>query len=172
MNQSTRAFINNLAEAVIDAYDIEIPITDIESVVNKIGGTVLEKPEFNYFYDGSIMKRGKDSFSIAISPNQSTQRKAFTIAHELGHLFLHMGYRTDNETWNNQDQSVFTRFGRSEQEYQANEFAASLLMPKDDYLKFIRENAKDNTIDMRSVAMHFHVSVPAAVNRGKFLGCL
>ena len=49
------------------------------------------------------------------------------------------------------------RFGTSEQEYQANEFAASLLMPKDRYKKIVSEYAVNGTVDMARVANYFNV---------------
>lgn len=80
-------------------------------------------------FDGSIRKQD-DGFIIYISPFQSTERRKFTIAHELGHLFLHMGYRINSDLWNKQMDATYYRAGDSLLEYQANEFAAALLMPK------------------------------------------
>ena len=47
MDSSTRIFIDNLAEAVIDAYGITIPIDNIEDVVKKIGGEIVEKADLD-----------------------------------------------------------------------------------------------------------------------------
>ena len=140
--------------------------------MHTIGGTIEEKYSFDDLCDGTIIKDGENSFRIAISPYQNNQRRAFTIAHELGHLFLHMGYRTTPSLWKVQDQRVFRRFGSSEQEYQANEFAAALLMPKDIYRHILMENVQNGRVDMAVVAKHFNVSQAAAINRGKFLGYL
>lgn len=172
MDLSTRSYINNLAERVINVYNIAIPITNIDDVVRTIGGTIVEKNNFDDLCDGTIIKDGTNSFRIAISPYQNSQRRAFTIAHELGHLFLHMGYRTNPSLWETQDQRVFRRFGSSEQEYQANEFAAALLMPKDAYKRVLMENAENGRVDMAVIANHFNVSQAAAINRGRFLGYL
>ena len=172
MDFSTRSYINSLAQQVIKVYDITIPITNIDDVVRTIGGTIVEKNNFDDLCDGTIIKDGTNSFRIAISPYQNDQRRVFTIAHELGHLFLHMGYRTNPSLWEAQDQRVFIRFGSSEQEYQANEFAAALLMPKDTYRRILMENAKNNRVDMSTIAQYFNVSQAAAINRGKFLGYL
>lgn len=172
MDFSTRSYINNLAERVINVYNIDIPITNIDDVVRTIGGTIVEKNNFDDLCDGTIIKEGENSFRIAISPYQNDQRRAFTIAHELGHLFLHMGYRTNPSLWKVQDQRVFRRFGSSEQEYQANEFAAALLMPKNTYRRVLMENATAGRVDMSVVAKYFNVSQAAAINRGKFLGYL
>ncbi len=169
MNDITRRYINDLAEKVIEVYGITIPIENIFDVVTKIGGRIEEKIGFDDLYDGTISKEETNNFVIAISRYQSNQRKTFTIAHELGHLFLHMGFRTDKQIWENQNY-VYRRFGSSEQEYQANEFAAALLMPRDKYKEVLDENTNGLTVDIDEVARYFHVSVSAAKNRGKFLG--
>ena len=145
MNKEIREFINRLAEQVISAYKIEIPIKDIKSVVKKMGGQITYKDNFYDLVDGSIKKTGKMSFEIALSILQSEERRNFTIAHELGHLFLHMGFRTNKELWEKQDKIVYQRKERKEyQEYQANEFAAALLMPREKYKEVFDKNTKNN----------------------------
>ena len=172
MDLVTRNYINDLAQQVINAYSITIPITDIDEIVRRIGGTIEEKNNFDDLCDGTIIKDGDNSFRIAISPFQNAQRRSFTIAHELGHLFLHMGFRTNLDLWRTQDQTVYRRFGSSAQEYQANEFAASLLMPREIYKSIIMKNAVDGRVDIVEIAKYFNVSQAAAINRGKFLGYL
>ena len=78
----------------------------------------------SFFSDGAVEKEG-NGFKIIVSPFQDEKRERFTIAHELGHLFLHMGYRTNNELWEKQENNIYHRIGNSEKEYQANEFDGS-----------------------------------------------
>ena len=172
MDFATRDYINDLAQQVIRDYNIAIPISDIDRVVSGMGGRIEEKKNFDDLCDGTIIKDGGSSFRIVISPYQNNQRRLFTIAHELGHLFLHMGFRTNAELWQTQDQTVYRRFGSSEQEYQANEFAASLLMPREKYREVLKKNAVNGRVDIATVAEYFHVSQSAATNRGRFLGYL
>lgn len=172
MDAATRRYISELAQRVMDVYHISTPISDMREIVRKLGGSVEEKIDFDDLCDGTIQKKGNDSFSIIISPFQNEQRKAFTIAHELGHLFLHMGFMTDRECWLTQDQTVYRRFGTTEQEYQANEFAAALLMPEKQYKEVLDTYSDGNRVNMSQVAKCFNVSISAAINRGKFLGYL
>lgn len=172
MDAMTRKYISELAQRVMDVYSIEAPISDMEAIVDKLGGKIESKIDFDELCDGTIRKLGENSFIIAVSPFQSANRKVFTIAHELGHLFLHMGFMLDKELWMQQDERVYTRFGTSEQEYQANEFAASFLMPENLYKDMIQSNSVGNRVNMTKVAASFNVSVSAAINRGKFLGYL
>lgn len=168
MDNSTRKMINSLAEDIRSVYDISVPIQDINDIVKKLGGTI---ERVNSFSDGAVERDG-DGFKIIVSPFQDEKRERFTIAHELGHLFLHMGYRINENLWARQENNVYHRIGNSEREYQANEFAAAFLMPESQYLMVLERFAEDNKVDTSKIADYFNVSVEAASNRGKFLGYL
>lgn len=132
MNEELRRLINNLTQDIINIYDIQIPIQNINDVVRQLGGYIEENVMPDNMVDGSIRKEN-DSFVISVSPFQSEERRKFTIAHELGHLFLHMGYIIYPELWSRQRDATYYRSGDSLVEYQANEFAAAFLMPKERY---------------------------------------
>ena len=168
MDNSTRKMINSLAEDVLSAYNISVPIGNIDEIVEKLGGTIQKEA---FFSDGAVEKEG-NGFKIIVSPFQDEKRERFTIAHELGHLFLHMGYRTNNELWEKQENNIYHRIGNSEKEYQANEFAAAFLMPATEYLSVLNKVAEGNMVDTSKIAEYFNVSIEAAANRGKFLGYL
>lgn len=168
MDNSTRRMINSLAEDVLSAYNIAVPIGNIDEIVEKLGGTIQKEA---FFSDGAVEKEG-NGFKIIVSPFQDEKRERFTIAHELGHLFLHMGYRTNNELWEKQENNIYHRIGNSEKEYQANEFAAAFLMPATEYLSVLNKVAEGNMVDTSKIAEYFNVSIEAAANRGKFLGYL
>lgn len=171
MNNELRMLINCLTQDIIDFYNIQIPIENINDVVTTLGGSVEESIDINNMPDGSIRKQD-NGFIIYISPFQSSERKKFAIAHELGHLFLHMGYRINSEIWNKQKNATYYRCGDSLMEYQANEFASALLMPKKTYKKIMDQYTIGNEVETDKVAEYFGVSVSAASNRGKFLGYL
>ena len=168
MDNSTRRMINSLAEDVLSAYNISVPIGNIDEIVEKLGGTIQKEA---FFSDGAVEKEG-NGFKIIVSPFQDEKRERFTIAHELGHLFLHMGYRTNNELWEKQENNIYHRIGNSEKEYQANEFAAAFLMPATEYLSVLNKVAEGNMVETSKIAEYFNVSIEAAANRGKFLGYL
>ena len=173
MNDATKAYINKVADAVRSAFDIAIPIDNIDRLVNKLGGSIVEKPGLDQLYDGTIKKVGDNSFEIAISPYLDDEKRNFIIAHELGHLFLHMGYLISKDTWDQQSNShQFTHFGTNEQEYQANEFATALLMPHKEFKEKIEEFSSGNFVNIAQVANYFRVSISAATNHGRFLGYL
>lgn len=168
MDNATRIMINSLTQDILTSFNIQIPIQDIDELVGMLGGSI--QTDFSYT-DGSVVREG-DSFRIFVSPFQDEKRRRFTIAHELGHLFLHMGYLTNAELWKRQKENIYHRLGSSEKEYQANEFAAAFLMPQKEYLKIMNKNISGNKVDTSKIAEYFNVSVEAASNRGKFLGYL
>ncbi len=171
MNEELRRLINNLTQDIINIYDIQIPIQNINDVVRQLGGYIEENVMPDNMVDGSIRKEN-DSFVISVSPFQSEERRKFTIAHELGHLFLHMGYIIYPELWSRQRDATYYRSGDSLVEYQANEFAAAFLMPKERYKEIMDRYTIGTSVETRKIAEYFGVSVSAASNRGKFLGYL
>ena len=176
MKRLTRKQIEELSAKISKQYAIQPPIDHemLENLVKKMGGELCED-SLDSDIDGQIEKKD-NSFKITInkSKHDNQHRKNFTIAHEIGHLFLHMHYLEKNE-WDsikNYVDSVKHRFGYSEEEYEANHFAASLLMPKDKYENFIKQEAKNNKnrIEIQRISNHFNVSREAAITRGKWLG--
>ena len=165
-----RNLINELTQEIIDVYEIAIPILDIDAVAKRLGGVIVESERLSEYSDGYVRKIG-NNFEIVVSKNQPKNRRNFTIAHELGHLFLHMGYKIDPMKWNNQ-KNTYYRKGYSIQEYEANEFAAALLMPKKAYKRIMDKYTEDDIVYTHKIAEEFNVSVNAASNRGKWLGYL
>ena len=105
MDVKTRIMIDKITEYVRKEYKIIGPISDIESIVVSMGGIIVEKTAIDDLSDIWIRKSGKESFEIFLPPVQiswTIERRNFMIAHELGHLFLHMGFRINDDKWNNQ----------------------------------------------------------------------
>lgn len=167
MNRIT-TMINNIAKDIIDIYDIHVPICNINDVVTVLGGRVEE----NNGICSSAIKKQDDGFVIYIPSSYSTERKRFAIAQELGHLFLHMGYKISQKLWDKQKNMVYYESKYPLEEYQANDFADALLMPKDVYKKVLEQCTTGNKVQTAKIAEHFGVSVSTAYSRGKSLGLL
>lgn len=163
--------IDHLAQDIIDQYHIEIPIQDIDQVVQTIGGRVKEDREKYCNYCDFISKEG-DSFVIYISPLYKPERRKMIIAQQLGHLFLHMGYQTNKNIWNLQKEGRFQEKNYPEQARQASQFAYALLMPEDVYLDIVDRNLQGNIVHTKNVAEYFGVSTAAASLRGRELDIL
>lgn len=113
---------------------------------------------------------------IGVNAAHHPNRQRFTIAHELGHLTLHVGNKRDELFID--ENLVYFRDGKStdirdQKEIEANRFAAALLMPKK-----LLSNALDDLIDInddltiRRLARRFQVSVQALTVRLTNLGYL
>jgi len=129
---------------------LELPIK-IGEIAERNGITIkqgdFKHPDISGSYDRSTK-------TIIVDTDDEPTRQAFTIAHELGHHFLHEG---EKET------EVYLRyyseklsFEKQLAEQQANLFAASILMPEE-----ILRREWENSQDERFLATKFGVSQSA-----------
>lgn len=172
--EKVRSMINNLTQDIIEIYKLDSPIRDMKDiyeVVKRLGGRIEECANVISISNGSIKKEG-NGFVIYVLSFQNTEQKKHAIAHELGHLFLHMGYETDPDLWKSQENATYYHSGDPLEEYHANEFAAALLMPQMRYKEVMDENTEGVEVDTEKIAKYFGVSVSVASNRGKVLGYL
>ncbi|MCT8335740.1 ImmA/IrrE family metallo-endopeptidase [Leptospira sp. 85282-16] len=132
-----------------------------EEIVEFLGGKIeIEHHPEPYEVDGgSLFIKPNRSFTIYLSPITSPLRDNFTIAHELGHYFLHLPQEFDKTM-------VFARDGYSLIEKQANRFAGAFLMPKDELESAINKFSRNKYL----IADHFGVSIPALKYRREELG--
>lgn len=179
MDRKTREIIRDVVNTIREQYNINIISTfeEWEKIIRRLGGSLNIEEDLHY--DAKILKisnHGENGsfFEIKVSPFQSDARMNFSIAHELGHLFLHMLYKIDYDEWQRIPiNESYNRNGNNELESQANEFAAELLMPKDIFLKVLSNNEEvKNSYNIEPVARYFGVSEQAAINRGRWLGVL
>lgn len=63
---------------------------------------------------------------------ESEERQRFTLAHELGHLFLHRDYSLSYDKGIMMLRNVHSSTGTDAKEIEANRFAAELLMPEEE----------------------------------------
>lgn len=170
MNYQKRHEIHDLAGRVRAALRLPGPRLDVVAAVKMIGGQI--ETSRSPFVEACVRKKGQ-AFVIELSGDVNDERTRFSVAHELGHVFLHMGYMVDPATWNGVDEyrdSPMFRMGHSEEELQANEFAAGLLMPEGEFRAVAIQHLRPLGFELSGIAKAFGVSVPAARNRGRWLG--
>ena len=125
----------------------------LKKFVEILGGKIennspyLEIPQS----DGSLVIDDKGSFIIYLSPFTGPSRDIFTIAHELGHFFLH--YLFHREVYLGKG-IKFYRYGKGILETQANRFAGSFLMPENEFI----DKAKSVSCDDKRLASYFQTS--------------
>ncbi|MGP4058435.1 ImmA/IrrE family metallo-endopeptidase [Mycobacterium sp. 4D054] len=134
---------------------------NVHELLTRLGGEIVVDDRAE-----SLEVREPGDFTVIIPTHTSQLRDRFTIAHELGHYFLH--YRAPASHRVGGPISTFTRLGRNVAETQANVFASNLLMPEDHFRSVFEHLGHD----MSRVARHFEVSVPAAKVRAEYLGLL
>ncbi|MGO8749156.1 MAG: ImmA/IrrE family metallo-endopeptidase [Thermoguttaceae bacterium] len=137
----------------------------MDKIVELTGGTVemADDPSQQEADGGSLIIEGESDYTIYLSPYTTPLRDNFTIAHELGHFFLHFFLQEPRP----EVPRGFTRYGTGPIEWQANRFAAALLMPAD----LFREKHKAFQHDAFRLAGFFEVSHAAVEVRGESLGC-
>ncbi len=127
----------------------------VEALGGKIVGT--KDPEFFEVNGGSLLIKSQGNFLIRLPMDTSPLRDNFTIAHELGHYFMH--YKKDDGV------KLFARFGNDIKEIQANRFAAAFLMPKTEFIDVCKKC--NNNIPF--IASHFQVSTDVVEERLKYI---
>lgn len=120
---------------------------------------------------GLIAKRD-DNIMILVNKNDSPYRKRFTIAHELGHFFMHLsdsdGELVDRDSDLFRDTISLEGSDTSKKiEVEANQFAAALLMPANQVVE-----AQKTVQAVEELAILFNVSVESMGYRLASLGLL
>lgn len=146
-------------------------IIDLFKECERAGFKLIRYP-FNEETDlGFAMKRDDDTIIFTNSGSRLT-REIFTLAHEIGHVFLHM------ESMPSFVDNSMTISGKSpdKMEQEANYFAACLLMPDNEVGKFfdLELNSFEATgltaMDIVRIMSEFNVSFEMALNRLENLG--
>ncbi|TSC79899.1 MAG: hypothetical protein G01um101425_376 [Candidatus Peregrinibacteria bacterium Gr01-1014_25] len=122
--------IEDMATKVLKDHKItEAPI-DPKKVAELIGLSVVEVPHDNDDLCGLLLKGDKKAI-IGVNALHHSNRKRFTIAHEIGHYLLHKNENTFLDHHENFDMVKFRKNSspKTQEEREANSFAAALLMP-------------------------------------------
>ena len=77
MDREVQNLINNIAEEIIQIFNIDIPIKDIDDVVRKLGGSIEVDSRL---FDCKVIKRDK-RFKIILPLFQNEKYRRFAIAH-------------------------------------------------------------------------------------------
>jgi Zn-dependent peptidase ImmA (M78 family) len=135
--------IQTLVEDLLDQYAISAPPVDVNKIAEEMGIKIKEGDLGEI--SGLVFTKGTQVI-IGVNEKDSPKRKRFTIAHELGHHYLH----SQNPLYVDKVFAVRLRDhisseAVSSEEIEANAFAAELLMPSRMILQDI--GAEANIID-------------------------
>lgn len=151
--------IKNIIEEIFEKYNHE-ESSSFDFLIKIIQGEGIDLVQSDLGDSSGILKRVNGKWKITVNQFDSPSRKLFTIAHELGHYFLH---KDRSDTFVDGGYATFARDENEKYEYdeiEANEFAGQLLMPEKKITETIGERNVNEEI-LRELAQLFDVSVMA-----------
>lgn len=166
---ASKAAVYRFAEDVAKQVKYEIG-ENMRAFVSRLGGRISfhEDVQPGDEFPESIIVQPNGEFQIFLPTVTTAERDRFTIAHELGHLFLHFPKVKRERA--GQPMAATRRVDQNDPsqnraEWEANWFAAAFLMPEQDFREC---HAKAHSA--ADVAKKFGVSQSAAEVRASTLG--
>ncbi len=159
--------MQNVLKDIASKYKGQLPVPVI-SIAKDLGLEIYETKDFEEWQSGSI-KKENGSYVIYLNSTQSVSRKRFTIAHEIAHFLKHQRYLEDKGeivegTKQPVEKPILNRNSKTKTvdsqrylEVEANQLAAEILMPEDEFRKVWKESN-----DVEDLSVRFGVS-PAAI---------
>lgn len=133
----------------------DAPIENLTQSAEAKGVVIIYQELLTKQFDGLAGKLGDNTPVVVINAKVDTDRRRFSLAHELGHLVMELPSELSNE----------------KKEKLAHRFAAALLVPKDVALRELGENR--NTIsfaELGSLKRRYGLSMQGWVYRASDLG--
>ena len=83
-------FVRKMVQKVLKESRITAPPVDLLTILQAHGIQYEEVDDFPDTVDALIIERGRETYA-AVNGRQHIHRRRFSLAHELGHFFLHRG---------------------------------------------------------------------------------
>lgn len=146
-------------------------IADLFQECENCGARLIRYPAGDDTVLGFVLRKDND---IIIYTNTGVRlsREWFTLAHEIGHVLLHLTKKASFID----DPSTLSMANKDEWEQEANYFAACLLMPGDEVDRFLDlevpdfDNGSFSSMDIAKMMSAFSVSFEMVLNRLENLG--
>lgn len=145
-----------LLELGIDSFPI-----DAKSIVEKRGIVCAESDFKGINFDGALRRQNGKALIVINSSILYPGRKNFTIAHELGHFEI-KGH--DEPEYRCSFKNIHVFKSEKEYEYEANRFAAELLMPEEKIQEIMKRNPF-NLETVKLISENFATSITSAALR-------
>ena len=130
-----------LADRLLAEHQIVRPPVPVERLARDAGAKVIYQPYEEQSISGFLFRDSR-RVVIGVNSRHSENRQRFTIAHELGHYFLHElgdGVVHIDKAFQVRLRDDSSSQGTDIEEIEANTFAAELLMPMD----FVKHDFND-----------------------------
>ena len=139
------------SKSLVGAYKLQI------SELIEDQGIKLSEEDLPPEISGKLYKNENQEWCIIVNRTHSLNRKRYTMAHEFAHFCLH---RNGLESF--EDTSFFRKDeNKTAIEYEANQFAAELLMPEN----IIEKAINNDLLSLKQLSESFGVSLIAIKNR-------
>lgn len=169
-----RKHIRNLIGQLLEAHGIEVAPVPVEVIALALGIRVQYEPAEDELSGFLLRDLSRQKAIIGVNDRHSNNRQRFTIAHELGHYLLHEQEKLHvDRRFQIQLRDDNSSKGESEEEKEANLFAAELLMP----MHFIHKDLEAiEALDLEDdslifgLAKKYEVSTQAMTFRLAYLG--
>lgn len=143
-----------------DGWDIPLPVDPVE-IAERLGIRVYTTG-LKEGLSGMLLKQPGSDPEIYLNGNDSRRRRRFTCAHELGHYYRRSA--SGDDRWECIDRrDPLASLGTNPEEIYANQFAANLLMPREQVVALAQDYSP------ATLAYKFDVSVDAITFRLKSL---
>ncbi len=147
-----QAVLERLPIEVIRDFTQAIPV-DVRALAKKLGIRVSDE-DLGPDISGKIERDRENGFSISVNARHSETRRRFTLAHEIAHYVLHRNKIGDGII----DDGLYRSSRGDAIERQANNYAASILMPA----PLVGEKWRGGMKTAGDLAREFNVSTAVA----------
>lgn len=168
--ETMEEIINQQAEQLYHKLNLN-PGFDLDGVIEKLGGTIEEEKDLEESVDAKILPDfNGESFKI-ICVSKENEYRRLAIAHELGHLFLHMAKVNGKDSYIIEGTYQHERENTSMIEWEAEEFALAFLMPEQVFRNKVEEiDANEKYLDkIQELSRLFKVPYKSVIVRRKSL---
>lgn len=155
------SFIRQMAKKILSESRIQQPPVDLRAIASKHGIEYVEMDEFPDTVDALIIEDGAKVYA-AVNKKQHVHRQRFSLAHELGHYFLHKGgIPEDPVTIDNPPNDDWEEGTKDPAEREADLFAGELLVP----LPMLKQHKSKNLGELSAVFLVSEQVISIALTR-------
>jgi Zn-dependent peptidase ImmA (M78 family) len=147
--------IEKIVDSIHQEFGVRAMPVQLEEIVEKLGIRIKKAPSEEF---SGLLLRKEGRALIGVNSNEPQVRQRFTIAHELGHYFLHKTQDAFIDYRDNESGIV-----RNSRERTANVFAATFLMPRSHVVADLKKTAKGGIFEteIERLAKKYDVSKEA-----------
>lgn len=156
------------AEKLVAELQIRSIPVDVNQVAEALGLMILYQ-SLGDDVSGLLVTQG-DTATICVHESHPAVRQRFTIAHEIAHFYLKHQFEPGeqvhvDEGWKISARGPLAALGLDRQEIEANQFAASLLMPETLIRERLKQIGRPSDVAVSELARQFKVSEQAMAIR-------